>query len=116
MLEKKLIIKEKIIKLNYTNTFLKRLKGLMFKKEINQGLIFINKKPKNKYQSTIHTHFMKINIDIIFLDENMKLIDYTTLNPWKIYIPKKDEIKYIIELPQNTIEKEELLKNKIKIE
>ena len=43
---------------------------LMFKKDIDYGLLFIL-----KYGSSIHTCFMRFTIDIYFLDENKIVFD-----------------------------------------
>ena len=61
------------INLKYADTYFKRLKGLMFKKNIDYGLVFIIK-AKNRFNSGIHTSFMKFNIDVYFLDENLKIL------------------------------------------
>lgn len=97
----------------HASNFIKRLKGLINKTEIKQGLIFIQKNKTSRYLASIHTHFMKETIDIIFLDNNKKIQDITTLKPWKIYTPKKGNIKYILELPQNTIKNNNITNNTI---
>ena len=58
--------KERIpIKIINANTFFKRFMGLMGRKEIDFALLFCNLK-----DSTIHTHFMRFEIDVYFMDEN----------------------------------------------
>lgn len=94
------------INLKYAGTYFKRLKGLMFKKNIDYGLVFIIK-AKNRFSSGIHTSFMKFNIDVYFLDENLKIFDIQTLKPWEKYTPLK-KADYIIEFEENKI------KNKLK--
>ena len=84
-----------MIKIKYADNFLKRLIGLMFKKDIDYGLLFIL-----KYGSSIHTCFMRFNIDIYFLDENKIIIDKVTLKPWKYYKPAK-KAKYLLETKEN---------------
>ena len=79
------------------NSFSKRLIGLMGKKDINYGMLF----PKC---NSIHTYFMKENIDIVGLDENNEVIyKYENLDKNRIikinYDPKKTSI---LELPHNT--------------
>ena len=81
----------------YANTFFKRFKGLMLKKDINYALIFTNMKG-----SSIHTHFMRFEIDVYFLDENKVIFDKITLKPWKFYTPKKPA-KYIIETKKDEL-------------
>ena len=85
---KKIILKEAF-------NFYKSLIGFMFKKDINYGLIFKT--------SSIHTFFMKENIDVIQTDKNYNVIRYyKNLNKNKIILPKKN-IYYTFELPKNTI-------------
>lgn len=75
----------------HADTFFKRFKGLMAKKDFNKVLVFSNIK-----DSGIHTMFMRFEIDIYFIDENKVIYDKTSLKPWKFYRPKK-RAKYIVE-------------------
>lgn len=86
-----------MIKIKYADNYLKRLIGLMFKKDIDYGLLFIL-----KYGSSIHTCFMRFNIDVYFIDENKIIFDKITLKPWKFYKPSK-KAKYILETKENYI-------------
>lgn len=93
--------KYKTIKLDYASNYIKRLKGLMLKEKITPLLY---KQPNNnRYLSTIHTLFMKRTIDVIYINTEDQVQEIVTLKPWKIYTPAKNNIKYIIELPENTI-------------
>lgn len=76
-------------------SFFKRLFGLMGKKEINYGMLF----PKC---NSIHTFFMKENIDIIGLDENNEVIyKYENLPKNKIIkINYNRQKTSILELPK----------------
>ena len=75
------------------NTFFKKLKGLMFQKEISYILKFKT--------NGIHTFFMKTNIDVILTDKNNKILYiYRNLKPNKIILPKKN-VKYTYETPVN---------------
>jgi len=87
-----------MIKIKYADNYLKRLFGLMFKKDIDYGLLFIL-----KYGSSIHTCFMNFTIDVYFLDENKTVFEKVTLKPWKFYKPSK-KAKYILETKKNYIE------------
>ena len=86
-----------MIKIKYADNYLKRLLGLMFKKDIDYGLLFIL-----KYGSSIHTCFMNFTIDVYFLDENKTVFEKVTLKPWKFYKPSK-KAKYILETKKNYI-------------
>ena len=86
-----------MINIKYADTYLKRLTGLMFKKDIDYGLLFIL-----KYGSSIHTCFMRFNIDVYFMDENKKIFDKVTLKPWQYYKPEK-KAQYILEVKENSL-------------
>ena len=93
----KLIYGNKNIDIIDCNTFFSRLIGFMFKKNINNALLF------NKCNS-IHTFFMKENIDVIMCDKNNTIIYYyNNLKKNKIILPKKKVYK-TIELPVNYFE------------
>lgn len=102
----KLIYGDKEIKIVECKSFLSRLKGFMFKRKIEYALLF------NKCNS-IHTFFMKSNIDVIMCDkDNMVLCYYKDLGRNKIILPKKNVCK-VIELPVNYFDIK--LNTKIKI-
>ncbi len=90
----KLIYNNKEITLYECKTFYRRLKGFMFTKNIDKALLF------NKCNS-IHTFFMKNNIDVIMCDKNNKiLLYYKNLPKNKIILPKKGITK-VYETPSN---------------
>lgn len=89
--------KQICINIKYANTFFKRFKGLMGKNNIDFALIFCNLK-----DSGIHTHFMRFDIDVYFLDENKIVFEKATLKPWKFHRPKK-HAKYILETKKDVL-------------
>ena len=93
-------MKYKNIKIILANTFYKRFKGLMLKKEFKDGLLFTN-----LTDSSIHTLFMRFEIDIYFLDENRTIFEKTSLKPWKFYKPKK-QAKFILETKKDKLKLE----------
>jgi len=60
-----------------------------------------------KICSSIHTLFMRINIDVIFLNKEKKVIETANISPWKFYKPK-NKAHYILELKEGSIEKYEI--------
>ena len=72
----------------------------MCKKDFEDGLLFTN-----LTDSSIHTMFMRFEIDVYFLDENKKIYDKVTLKPWKFYKPKK-QARYILETKKNKLKLE----------
>ena len=86
-----------MIKIKIADNYFKRLIGLMFKRDIDYGLLIIL-----KYGSSIHTCFMRFNIDVYFLDENKIIFEKATLKPWKFYKPSK-KAKYLLETKENEL-------------
>lgn len=103
----KLIYDGKEINIKNCNNFFSRLMGFMFKKNINYALLFNN-------CNSIHTFFMKSNIDVIMCDkDNNILYYYNNLEKNKIILPKKNVSK-VIELPVNYFKIK--INNKIRID
>ena len=95
----KMFYKDKEIEIIECKSFFSRLIGNMFKKEIKIALLF------NKCNS-IHTFFMRSNIDVIMCDKNNKILYYyKNLGKRKIILPKKNVYK-TIELPVNILDVE----------
>lgn len=93
----KIIINCEEFNIDVANTFTKRLFGLMGKRNIKKGLFF----PKTK---SIHTFFMKENIDVIMINKDNQVIYYKKNMPKnKILIKKK--AYHTIELPNNSLKK-----------
>lgn len=83
------------MKIKNADTFIKKLRGLMFIKEFDYILKFKT--------NGIHTFFMKTNIDVILTDKNNKILYiYKNIKPNKIILPKR-KVKYTYEMPVNYI-------------
>lgn len=95
-------VDDKIIIIENCTSFNKRLIGFMFqRRKITFGKCFPN-------CNSVHTFFMKQNIDIILCDkENIIRYIYLNFPKNKIIWPKK-EIKYIYELPVGSGKKMEI--------
>ena len=92
-----LIYQNKSINLTECTTFMTRLKGFMFQRNINKALLF-------NHCNSIHTFFMKEPIDVIMCNkENIILYYYKNLKKNKIILPKRGVSK-TIELPVNYFE------------
>lgn len=86
--------KNKELKMINCNTFFSRLKGFMFSNNINHALLFNN-------CNSIHTFFMKQNIDVIMCNKENEILYYFNNVPKnRIIFPKKSVYK-TIELPVN---------------
>ena len=86
--------KDKIIELEDCLSFMKRLKGFMFCKNIDRALLF-------RHCNSIHTFFMKEKIDVIMWDKDYKVIKYyAELGKRRIILPKMG-VYSVIETPSN---------------
>ena len=87
-----LIYNDKSIDLYVCKSFFSRLKGFMFTKNIDKALLFDR-------CNSIHTFFMKENIDVIMCDnDNKVLFVYKDLTKNKIILPKK-RVRKVFETP-----------------
>lgn len=97
------------INVKVCKSFPSRLIGLMFKKEFNYGLVF----PKC---NSIHTFFMKKEIDVIMTDINGNILHtYKHLKPYKIILPKKN-VYYTFEFPSDKINFKKYERKGVKID
>lgn len=88
----KLLYNNKDIDLYECKSFFSRLKGFMFTRNIDKALLF------DKCNS-IHTFFMKENIDVIMCDKDNKILFYyRDLHRRKIILPKRG-VKRVFETP-----------------
>lgn len=85
------------------DSFFKRLKGLMFSKELSpQSAVFISP------CSRIHTCFMNYYIDVLYLDyNNIILATDEGLKPWRIGKESKGTVA-VIELPNGTVAEKQI--------
>jgi len=84
------------------DTFFSRLRGTMFKKVLERGLILTLPNTRSRSGSAIHMFFVRFPLDIIFADSDKKVVDVVSIDPWKTYTPKKPA-KYVIEMGEGTI-------------
>lgn len=81
---------EKIAEVFIADSFLKRFLGFMFRKNPHYEAILI--RPCN----SIHTFFMKFSIDVLFINENMEVVNkLDALKPGKLIMPQKKSIMVI---------------------
>lgn len=87
----------------HANTFLKQVIGLMFRKHFEGALVF--DLGRERFEG-IHMLFVRIPIDVIFLDSGRKIVDVKiNLRPWFGAALPRSRFRYAIELPAGTVEK-----------
>ncbi|MDR3125438.1 MAG: DUF192 domain-containing protein [Endomicrobium sp.] len=84
------------IEIKVAETFFSKFFGFMFKKNVNYALLFKNCR-------SIHTFFMRFNLDIVFLDRKNKVIKVIrNLKPFRVVLPIKNSFS-ILEIPSNIV-------------
>lgn len=91
------------VNIKVADTFFKRLKGLMLKKNFfdGDGLILYPCKQ-------IHTFGMRINIDVIYIDKDMKVVDIEKSVKKNKFGKRRPKSYYVVELPEGTLVKYEV--------
>lgn len=89
------------MQIEIATSFVRRLRGLMFQKNIrvDYGLLFPNSK-------RVHSCFMFDDITVVYLDELFNILDAEILKPWKLG-KKVKNTKHILEM--NKLEYEGIL-------
>ena len=90
-----IIINNEKFNVDIANSYKEKLFGLMGKTNITTGLFFVNTR-------SIHTFFMKEEIDIIMINKNEEIVYYQKNCP-KNKIIIKLRAHHTIELPKNSL-------------
>ena len=61
------------------NNYLSRLKGLMFRKQLDEGECLLLENC-----SSIHCCFMNFPIDVVYLNDIMEVLKVETVRPWRV--------------------------------
>ena len=113
--EKKILINKKELTAIISDSFIKHMIGLMFRESLDKKSCMLFIFNRNAHHG-VWMHNMRFPIDVIWLNEEMRLEDFVeniqpckTLN-CKTYTPKK-MVKYIIELNSGFIGSNKINKN-----
>ena len=97
-----IINKTKQTKVGYAdmaNSFISRFMGLMLKGGIERGLVLKIPEGRGRRGSGIHMFFMRIPLDVLFLDEGKVVVGKVHLKPWQMYNPK-EPARFVVELEE----------------
>lgn len=107
----KVRIKKVVIEVEVADNFFKQSKGLMFRKRLeeNRGMLFVFKRESYPRFWMLG---MRFPIDIIWINEEMEIIDITTganpsFNPYRTYMPKKP-CRYVLEVESGFAERNKI--------
>jgi uncharacterized membrane protein (UPF0127 family) len=88
----------KPINARYCDSFLCKLRGLMFAKKIgrNEALIMVENH-EDRINSAIHMFFMCFDIGVIWLNKDMVIVDKVLAKKWRPFYIPCNPAKFIIE-------------------
>lgn len=85
------------------DSFWKRLRGLMFRRNFEDGRALLFKIGDPRIYS-VHTFFVFFLIDLVYLDQETRVVDIKReMPPWTTYRPKT-EASFLVELPGGKVE------------
>ena len=82
----------------YCQSFFCQLKGLMLKKALlhNQGLLLVQSSD-SRVNSSIHMMFMRIDLAVIWINSDFKVVDRVLARRWKLAYFPKSAARYVLE-------------------
>jgi len=87
------------LELRYCDSFLPRFIGLMFHPplELDDGILLVGKN-ENRTDASIHMLFMRMDLTVVWLDAEFKVVDVVLARRWRpMYIPK-NPAQYVMEI------------------
>lgn len=94
--------KQKLCIAEVADTFLRRALGLMFRAPPKDERGLLIEFSPHLSSRTIHSYFMRFPVDLIFIDEDKRVAELKTLEPWRIYTPKKD-CRWVLEVAEGAV-------------
>ena len=79
-------------------SFLCRLRGLTFQKKLppNRGLLLVQKK-ENRLDAAIHMLWMRIDLAVVWIAANGRVVDVRPAYRWRSFITPKAPAQYVLE-------------------
>ena len=89
----------KSLQIQYCDTFLSQLRGLMFRPRLarDEGLVLVGTRD-SRLESAIHMFFVSFDLTVLWVDSGMKVVDKVLAKSWRpVYISKKPA-QYVVEI------------------
>ena len=90
------------VQAQYCDSFLCRLKGLTFRRSLKpqEGLLLVQPR-ENRLDASIHMLFMRMDLTIVWINENKIVVDIQKARRWRPYYVPKQPARYILELSES---------------
>lgn len=87
-----------VLKATLCESFLCKLRGLMFRKSINidEGLVF-DLQTDSRINAAIHMFFMRFDIAVIWLDSKYIVVDVQLAKRWRPFYTPAKPARFVIE-------------------
>jgi uncharacterized membrane protein (UPF0127 family) len=87
------------IRAKYCDSFICRLKGFMFRKEISseEGLILVQKR-ESKTETSIHMLAVFCDLGVIWIDANFRVVDLILAKSWHLAYFPANPARYTLEI------------------
>ncbi len=83
----------------YCDTFFGRLRGLMFRKDLDPAdSLLLVENNNSRINSSIHMLFMNFDIAVIWLDSNRSVVDLKLARRWQISLFPSAPARFTLEL------------------
>ncbi len=90
---------ERPLRVKNCESFSCRLKGLMFRSSLNEGDgLLLVQKTTSKANAAIHMFFVGMDLGVIWLDGDRKIVDIQLAKSWKPFYFPRFPAKYILEI------------------
>jgi hypothetical protein len=96
---------EAVVHVKYCDSFWQKFRGLMFTRELSpdEGIIMVED-AENKLNTTIHMFFMFFDITVLWLDQDLVIVDKVLAKKWRPYYAPKAPAQYVVELHASRFE------------
>jgi len=87
------------LQINYCDTFLTQLRGLMFRPRLarDEGLVLVGTRD-SRLESSIHMFFVAFDLTVLWVNADMKVVDKVLAKSWRPMYVSKQPAKYVVEI------------------
>ena len=89
------------------DTHFSKARGLMFRRRLDHALVFLLDS-ETVLGAIIHSFFVFFPFDIVWLNNDRKIVDMAVVRPFRLFVAPKKRARYFLELPAGTIRRAEL--------
>ncbi|MDP2666503.1 MAG: DUF192 domain-containing protein [Candidatus Diapherotrites archaeon] len=91
-------------RVKHARSFWEKSLGLIGVHEVDFDYVLLfHLQKETRRGASLHMLFMRMPIDVLFLDAQKKIVDIATLRPWILNYTPSAPAKWVVELPAGTI-------------